>query len=765
MGNFSRDKTFDKEKHYVGIRLQQGVPLIDADWNEQEDLRRDALEDFLKWFIGNGVPDGTDGFRIEALAGGGVNSIVLTAATAISINRSSSTAADVLGFGADNYSALKAVNSQSATLMGYTAEPFDLTVNNTLAINIKNSSENNSSEEIIITFQSVDFANLKKATASEVVVAINKTHNDIATVSQGNDFRIIGGDGTLEGAGRCLVEGWEARINVRTLKYTEQLLYNNDTLATAWNIEALPSLKPPSTGERTDLVYLDVWDREVNYQEDSNLVNPLIGIESCVRLKREWVVRVAEGVTEIKNVSPAAGHRYLAIATIQRQTNEKAITSITDLRVCHLNVAKYLKVPIYLKRGNSVLDADSFAEMLKDLKAIWFSILQQQIIFNYKTDYNRSLVQIAIQDIIQQSAFAAIQAQAGNFNNQDALHFMSTLYEIQTDLVNVVKTFGNEGDSAKTFISDYQKYLEGSPRDKIMGLKPALEDLLMAFNAQKEINIWLSLLVDELPEGNVFVSLYSIDSSDSSSNLIKEEVSFTITYEVESKLSSPLAREAYDISFAMIPSSSSWIVSLNNKDRIEVDAWEGRETVVLTIIPKKDSPSVHQFKLIATSVRNPKISFVEESEEFKIGNPFPFVNKEFSIQWLYPPISGNYIPISKSEFVDDKLFKFRLQLVNRLSASQKFRIENYVTVSNYVIVSNIRNVETWAPTQSAPFFKETIIDSSESFQFDGLIIAPTTSPSVGTKGTLFVKVKFPDDLSKDYPPLKYDFLIIEGDYY
>lgn len=740
MGNFSRDKTFDKKKHYVGIRLQQGVPLIDADWNEQEDLRRDALEDFLKWFIGNGVPDGTDGFRIEALAGGGVKSIVLTAATAISINRSSSTAADVLGFGADNYSA-SAVNSQAAILMGYTAEPFDLTVNNTLAININNSSEK------IITFQSsVDFSDLKKATASEVVVAINKALNGIATVSQGNDFRIMGGDGTPEGAGRCLVEGWEARINVRTLKYTEQLLYNNNTLATAWNVKALPSLKPPSTGERTDLVYLDVWDREVNYQEDSNLVNPLIGIESCVRLKREWVVRVAEGVTEIKNVFPAAGHRYLAIATIQRQTNEKAITSITDLRVCHLNVAKYLKVPIYLKRGNSVLDADSFAEMLKDLKAIWFSILQQQIIFNYKTDYNRSLVQIAIQDIIQQSAFVAIQAQAGNFNNQDALHFMSTLYEIQTNLVNVVKTFGNEGDSAKTFISDYQKYLEGSPPDKIIGLKPALEDLLMACNAQKEINIWLSLPVDELPEGNVFVSLYSIDSS---SNLIEKEVPFTITYEVESKLNSPLAREAYDISFAMIPSSSSWTGSLN-KSRIKVDAWKGRETMVLTVIPKEGSQSV-QFKLIATSVRNPKISFVEESEEFKIGDPLPFVNKELSIQWLYPQINEGYIPISKSEFVDDKTFKFSLRLVNRLSASQEFRIENYVTVSN----------EAWAPTQSAPFSWKKTLNSSESSPFNGLIIAPTTSPSVGTKGTLFVqvKLKLPDGPSKDYPLLKYDFLI------
>lgn len=63
MGNFSRN-TFDALKHYVGVRLQQGVPLVDADWNELEDIRRFELQAFLKWFVGDGVPAGNDGFRI-----------------------------------------------------------------------------------------------------------------------------------------------------------------------------------------------------------------------------------------------------------------------------------------------------------------------------------------------------------------------------------------------------------------------------------------------------------------------------------------------------------------------------------------------------------------------------------------------------------------------------------------------------------------------------------------------------------------------------
>ena len=47
MGNYSRN-TFNKLKHYVGVRLQQGVPLVDADWNEKEDIQKHQLRDLIK---------------------------------------------------------------------------------------------------------------------------------------------------------------------------------------------------------------------------------------------------------------------------------------------------------------------------------------------------------------------------------------------------------------------------------------------------------------------------------------------------------------------------------------------------------------------------------------------------------------------------------------------------------------------------------------------------------------------------------------------
>lgn len=60
--------TFNPLRRYVSVRLQQGVPLVDADWNEQEDVRRFELRAYLKWFVGDGVPEGSDGFLVEAAA-------------------------------------------------------------------------------------------------------------------------------------------------------------------------------------------------------------------------------------------------------------------------------------------------------------------------------------------------------------------------------------------------------------------------------------------------------------------------------------------------------------------------------------------------------------------------------------------------------------------------------------------------------------------------------------------------------------------------
>jgi hypothetical protein len=70
VGNFSRDpntRAADAaSKHYVAVRMQQAVPVLDADWNLLEDIRRREFETMGSWIIGDGVPSGNDGFNIVA---------------------------------------------------------------------------------------------------------------------------------------------------------------------------------------------------------------------------------------------------------------------------------------------------------------------------------------------------------------------------------------------------------------------------------------------------------------------------------------------------------------------------------------------------------------------------------------------------------------------------------------------------------------------------------------------------------------------------
>lgn len=60
--------TFDPLRRFVAVRLQQGVPIVDADWNEMDDMRRFGLRANLRWFVGNGIPDGSDAFRLAPRA-------------------------------------------------------------------------------------------------------------------------------------------------------------------------------------------------------------------------------------------------------------------------------------------------------------------------------------------------------------------------------------------------------------------------------------------------------------------------------------------------------------------------------------------------------------------------------------------------------------------------------------------------------------------------------------------------------------------------
>lgn len=226
MGNYSRD-TFDgivenRLKHYVRVRLQQGVPFIDADWNEMEDGVRYELETFLKSFLGNVVPADNNGFEIKALEG-------------------------------------------------------------------------------------VE-----------------------------NDFLISGGGS--ESPGYYLIEGKNVLIDDNT-RYSEQDIMTNPDLADNWGVNRLSALETP-LDDKVIRVYLDVWEHEVNSSSDNELINPRIGIESAVRVKRNWVVRTIDKTQWLPE--QIAGHIYVPLADINRRKDDSHIQQddITDLRINDAHLTK-----------------------------------------------------------------------------------------------------------------------------------------------------------------------------------------------------------------------------------------------------------------------------------------------------------------------------------------------------------------------------------------------------------------------------------------
>lgn len=731
MGDYSRSPTarlLDAvANHYVGVRLQQGVPILDTDWNELEDLRRHELASLFQRFFGDGVPEGTDGFRAEALAGGGAGTLVLEAATvpvtgvsSVEIDFDQSTAASLLGF-------LPAMGSTErpaanpARLVGNGTGPFTLSDGLTLAVAV------NGAAAGVVTFAAADFADIAQATAAEVVAVLNAGLAGVAaSTGDGNDFLIRGGDGTLDGAGRLLVEGVEA-VNEGDLAFTSQALYENPELAAAWGVPVVPALSTPAGADRTDLVYLDVWDREVDAGEDDGMVVPAVGIEATVRLRREWAVRVAEGVTELAGVARLPGHRYGALALLRRTDGADALEAgaFTDLRVRNLNVARYLKTPIDFRRGAETVDVERFAGMLELLREVLLMRLHNRVFdFAYVADnrYDESLVLGAVRDLALQSAFGAVQARAGNFNNADGLRFLDTLYGVQSSVVQVVETYGNDGGSAQSFIDGYRDRLD--PGGAIPGLRSALDDgdFLGSVEAQEEINAWLSAPVDILPEGDLVITLESIEPTTD----LAFNVPFNVTYRIRSELVSPQAQEAIDLVLETV-SSSTWALSLN-RTQVVLTASGGEDTVTATVTPRSGTVSA-VFRLTATAARNPLVSQPHLSDTFTVGDPPP---ADQFLQWSGPPLDGEgRFAITQANLADGSA-PFQVDVVNTSDADQqRFELTHFVTPP--------AGQETlWSPVAGAPGTAHVDVDPGTTETVLSTVNGPSGA-AVDSAGTLTVE--------------------------
>src|ERR1700752_786244 len=200
-------------KQYVSLRLQQGVPFVDADFNEVDDIRRAELELMLARAIGNGVPAGSDGFKI-----------------------------------------------------------------------------------------------LEATTTNNFVIE----------------------------AGLLFLDGWWG-FNPTQIDYLNQPHRTAKSLTPALRI--LQNI--PAAAQ--ELAYLDAWELVIDGQEDTSLVNPRIGVETCNRIERGWVVRLEPIPLNADPLNPATipnrqpGHRYYPLSLINRPAGGQISAGMmTDLRRTHL---------------------------------------------------------------------------------------------------------------------------------------------------------------------------------------------------------------------------------------------------------------------------------------------------------------------------------------------------------------------------------------------------------------------------------------------
>lgn len=491
------------------------------------------------------------------------------------------------------------------------------------------------------------------------------------------------------------------------------------------------------TADRQDIVYLDVWEREVGFDEDEDIVQPVIGIETARRLRREWAVRVAEDATDLTGITRHDGHKYTLLAFLDRTVARgDFITddSIRDARRTKINVAKYLKTPIYTQRGSTILTAEDVADTFETLQRILLRRYREKVFgFVSEGEYDRAIVRHAIETIMNYASYAASQIRSGNFNNEDGLSAFSQIYKLQSDFVTVIQDYGNDdGDSyaplppatpAQEFIDGYLAVLVD------LDSATAAGGLIESNTAQQSINAWLSLAVDDLPEGTFVVTIEDIQPTTNLAN----NTPFNITYRIESRLNSPREQEEILISVDSV-SATPWDFNLDTGS-IVVDAMGGVGTVELTVTPRSGGTTAEFILSVAAALNEAAANTTYTSPTFQIGMP-PVA--EQIVQWISPPLNAlGQIPFTESDFNDNfGDAQFEIAVVNTSDAN----LEQVYDVS-YFVVPPTGQEAGWLPLEASATTVQITVPGGDIATGGIRTIHGPPPAVVSTQGILVVNVE------------------------
>ena len=579
MGKISRDSFFETRnvlgalrglapvqpgsKQYVSLRLQQGVPFLDADFNEVDDIRRAELELMLARAIGNGVPAGSDGFKI-----------------------------------------------------------------------------------------------LEATTTNNFVIE----------------------------AGLLFLDGWWIFNPVR-IDYLNQPHRTAKGLAPALRIlQNIPAAA-------NELAYLDVWELVIDGQEDTNLVNPRIGLETCNRIERGWVVRLEQIPNNADPLNPATipnrqtGHRYYPLALIKRPAGGQILAGMmTELRRTHLTLEATTFAPLLIDdpaRGQR-LDSPRLAGAFRaHLDALRDLFIRSPETFVYPAKpAETSQATSALNDVRASAISFEQQARNQLLHKAAATDAIKVFSETERSLMNFLQTLvtgGVAGAPTTAFIGIYRKHLDGTVPNDPQSLKFALDanDLLGAVMAQERLNQELGVQNNSLPEGTVTASLISITPTGPLQNKTIQ-AQYQLTIRIQSNLTSAQGSEPIR---AIASAGTGWTLVFQGSTQADQ-----RETVVT--VPNQQAVDVvlnisadpgaadTTLNLTVRPERRQQLVFIHAPQTMKLGQELLPANIIATLTYngSSPLLPGGILKASRAIMATAGGRPIAWRVVNLSSATETYKV-------------------------------------------------------------------------------------------
>lgn len=525
----------------------------------------------------------------------------------------------------------------------------------------------------------------------------------IEPVESDNNFAIM--------TGTLLVGGWQV-INPAVVLYVDLPRLNG----------AGTDLSTPG-GNRTDIVYLDVFEQEVtafgSAANDERLVNQFIGIETAARIERSWTVRVAENASDFSSLAlNEPGHKYYPLAKLRRNGTARIQGHmIEDLRRLGLTLADSLKAPMYAKRGSEELTASRFTQMLIDLRDV-IKMWQQNELFPIVLGGTESWLsyQNAANEIYYLTMSAEINSDTRNLDNSDGLKVMQKLVDAQHDLLTVITDFGTGVPADMAVIDLYASYLDGDG-GSIGGVQPAIDDddLLGAVMAQEQLIEFLGLSTGDLPQGSVTVMLSSVTPA----TAITTDA-FQITYTVTSDLLVPATAEQFDLEAVI--SDVRWAASLGVAQLTLLPG--GSQDVVMTVNPNDTlaNGDFTDINLVARAHRRPSIQSPQPAQRFTIGSlpageTFMFYSGALALQ-------AGVLVLQRAD-VEVTTYEISFTLVNTSGGSEQHTFDvEYELTWPATLPAGVVPAD-WIPSSTVTFSNQDVPGA------DALVTFPVEAPGLG----------------------------------